>query len=289
MRLALILAVVVVGLIAVVAGTRVYGASRWHGETVALRAKLEAGREAVLPAVVDFMELEGLPAPVQRYFRAVLKPGAPMLAGAHLQQTGTMNMSEDGEQWKTFKADQLVVMRRPGFDWDARILMFPGVAAAVHDSFASGEGALHASILGAFTVAEIRGGHDLAKGELMRWLAEAAWYPTALLPSQGAKWEAVDEHSAFVSLTEASVTVKLLCRFNEHDLIDSFRAESRTRTSGGKSTSAPWEGRFWNYAERDGMVVPLEGEVAWMLPSGRKPYWRGLVTAIEYTTAATRK
>ena len=77
---------------------------------------------------------------------------------------------------------------------------FPGIAVAVHDSFAA------------------RGGQ--AEGELMRYLAEAACYPTAFLPSQGARGEAVDEHSAWVSLTEADVTVKLLCRFNERALID---------------------------------------------------------------------
>ncbi len=37
------------------------------------------------------------------------------------------------------------------------------------------------------------------------------------------------------------------------------------------------------------MMVPLEGEVAWMMRTGRKPYWRGLVTTMEYVTAATRK
>ena len=31
-------------------------------------------------------------------------------------------------------------------------------------------------------------------------------------------------------------------------------------------------GHFWNYEERDGMRVPLDGEVAWLLPEGAKPY-----------------
>ena len=35
-------------------------------------------------------------------------------------------------------------------------------------------------------------------------------------------------------------------------------------------------------AWRDGMRVPTRGEVAWLLPEGPKPYWRGEVTALRY-------
>jgi hypothetical protein len=45
---------------------------------------------------------------------------------------------------------------------------------------------------------------------------------------------------------------------------------------------APWHGRFWNYEERGGMLVPLDGEVAWLLPEGEKPYWRSHITEIHY-------
>lgn len=61
--------------------------------------------------------------------------------------------------------------------------MLPGLPARVHDAYVAGEGILHASLLGLFTVADLRGTDYIAEGELMRFFAEAAWYPTALLPS----------------------------------------------------------------------------------------------------------
>ena len=48
----------------------------------------------------------------------------------------------------------------------------------------------------------------------------------------------------------------------------------------------PWEGRWSNYQLCDGMVVPMTGEVAWLLPAsegGRKPYWRATVASLAYT------
>jgi hypothetical protein len=46
----------------------------------------------------------------------------------------------------------------------------------------------------------------------------------------------------------------------------------------GEVVPTPWQGRFWNYDERGGMWVPLDGEVAWLLPEGAKPYWHGHIT-----------
>jgi hypothetical protein len=33
------------------------------------------------------------------------------------------------------------------------------------------------------------------------------------------------------------------------------------------------------------MRVPLDGEVAWLLPEGPKPYWRGRIAEIDYEFA----
>jgi hypothetical protein len=272
----------VLALVIVLAGARFYGAYRWTAETRELRARLDAARAPVRPETVDFRELEGLPAPVQRYFRAALEDGQPMVAGIRVRHEGTFNMGETTDQWKPFASDQKVVTQRPGFDWDARIAMMPGLPVRVHDSYVAGEGTLHASLLGIFTVADLRGTGDMAEGELMRFFAEAAWYPTALLPSQGVRWEAVDESSAHATLTDGDISITMLFTFNEQGLIDTVRAEARGRIVDGKAVPTPWRGRFWNYAERSGMRVPLGGEVAWLPPEGAKPYWRGRITEIDY-------
>jgi hypothetical protein len=36
---------------------------------------------------------------------------------------------------------------------------------------------------------------------------------------------------------------------------------------------------------RDGMRVPMTGEVAWLTPQGRKPYWRGTIGRLDYEFA----
>ena len=221
-----------------------YGSLRWSAGTRKLLSRLEAGR---LPHVItryDVREIEGLPAPVQRYFRAVLKDGQAIVSAVSVDHTGTFDMSEAAPRWKPFTSKQRVVTRRPGFDWDARIMLLPGVP--------------------------------------VRILPEAAWCPTALLPSQGVQWEAVDDRTARATLSDAEISLTMTFRFHADGLIDTVRAESRGRMVGGKSAAATWQGHFWDHALRDGMRVPLEGEVAWILPEGVKPYWRGSITALKY-------
>ena len=194
-------------------------------------------------------------------------------------------MSETAEQWKPFTSEQRVVTRRPGFDWDARIRMFPGVPVHVHDAYVAGAGTLHGAIAGLIPVVEMPDNPELARGELMRFVAEAVWYPTALLPGQGVRWEAIDDRSARATLADGAVSLTLTFGFNGEGLIDTVVAEARGRTVNGKAVSTPWQGRFWNYATQGGMRVPLDGEVAWMLPEGAKPYWRGAITGVRYEFA----
>jgi len=259
-----------------------YGKYRWQIDTATLRAKLTSGQQTIQPKFYSEDELEGLPIPVQRFFRKVLKNGQPMIAAVRLSQQGQFNMKETEAKWNPFTATQVFVTRRPGFDWDARIQMAPGLNAFVHDAYMLGEGSLLASLLGLFTLANVRGGTEANTGELMRFFAEAAWYPTALLPSQGVHWEEIDATSARGILMDGDTTVSLVFSFNTEGLIDTIHAAARYRD---KVSAMPWGGRFWEYTIRNGMLIPLRGEVGWEYPEGMKLYYKGQITDISHEFA----
>jgi hypothetical protein len=163
--------------------------------------------------------------------------------------------------------------------------MMAGLPVRVHDAYVAGEGVLRASMLGLFPIADMRGTGDVAEGELMRYFAEAAWYPTVLLPSQGVRWEAADDSSAYATLDDGDHAIRMRFTFDARELIETVHAEARGRSVGGEVVPTPWRGRFWNYEERSSMLVPLDGEVAWHLPEGEKPYWRGHIAPISHEFA----
>lgn len=264
----------------------IWGSARWRAGTAALVARLDASVQPSPASPGLEGELAGLPPPVQRYFRRVLPAAAPIVRSARLVHEGEFNLATDGTvRWKPFASIQEVRMARPGFVWHARVFAAPGVAVQVHDAYIAGEGLLQAALLGLVTVAEQRGTGDFARDELLRWLAEAAWYPTALLPSQGVRWEGVDAQRARATLHDGALAVTLEFEFGADDLIARVYAPGRGRLVGGRSIQTPWEGRWRDYAAHSGVWVPHTGEVAWLLPGGRLPYWRGKLTAVEFDSA----
>jgi hypothetical protein len=272
-------------LLLLLASASLYGAMRWSGRTDALLARLEAARVAPRPAVYDERELDGLPPVVQRYFRSVLSAGQPVVAAARVEHRGQFNLGEAADDWKPFTSTQRVVTQRPGFVWDARVAMLPGLSVHVHDAYVAGTGVLHPALAGLVSLATLEGEGEIAFGELMRFFAEAAWYPTALLPSQGVRWEAVDDTSARATLVDGPHRLTLTFGFGADGLMAWVRADARGRTVGGRSVPTPWEGRWSEYRELQGLRVPMSGEVAWLLPEGRKAYWRGTITSLQFEFA----
>jgi len=227
-------------------GALTFGASRWQRKTNDIRARMQAANLPVTLGRYSEREIVGLPPLVRQYFRAVLQDGQAIVSGARLSQEGRFR--PDMDEWRPFTATQFVTTRPPGFDWDARISM--------------------------------------AQGELLRYLAESVWYPTALLPSQGVRWESMDDSNAKATLTNGATTVALEFCFDSDGLITSFKATSRCRgVIDGVPEFAPWNGRFWAYEDRDGLRIPLEGEVAWQMPAGYSPYCRVRITDINHEFA----
>ena len=223
-----------------------------------------------------------MPAPLQRYFRMALQDDQLIIAALSASHIGAFNMGETAEQWKPFTAKQRIITRRPGFVWDARIIMLAGAPVHVHDASIAGSGLLRGAIFALVTVVNTPDTAEMAQGEMIRFFVEAAWYPTALLPSPGLRWEAIDETSAHATLTDGAHSVTLLFHFNKDGLIETVRAEAHGRVAHEKTVFAPWQCRFWNYAVRAGMRVPIEGEVDWILPGGANLYYRATTTSLEY-------
>ncbi|PZO36179.1 MAG: hypothetical protein DCF19_22280 [Pseudanabaena frigida] len=279
--------IIIVLIVALLAIVLVYGRDRWQSATDKLRVKMTNGQQPIQPKNYDPKEIVDLPEPVQRYFKTVLQDGQALISKVELSQTGQFHMNETEHKWHKFTATQLVVTKRLGFDWNAKIQMFPFINVFVHDTYLLGEGDLQASILGLFAVAKMHNTPQLNQGELLRFLAEAIWYPTSLLPSQGVVWESINQHSSRATLTDGKTTASVVFQFDAEGLITSMRAEARCHSVvGDKLVFMPWVGNFREYATHNGMRIPLEGEVGWEHLEGLRLYFIGKTTKINYEFAS---
>ena len=269
------------GVVVAAAAVAVVGAVAWNRTTEHDVARL-VGRDAGVDREggrYDPSELAGLPAPVVRYFAFALTPGQPLVGRARLEQRGTFATAPG--KWARFAAVEHFSVSPPGFLWDARIRMAPLVTTRVRDGYVRGEGSMRAAVAGLVTVANQRGTPEMATSSLLRYLAEAAWLPTALLPSAGVRWTPIDDGTARATLTDGATTATMDVHFGPAGEIARVTA-LRHRDVKGTPVLTPWEGRFTDYERTSGMMVPGYGEVGWILDSVWTPYWRGRTVRAAY-------
>lgn len=252
----------------------------WNQGTEDVRAQL---RESEIGALgVSSPADPSVPAPVARYLaRAVPDPGA-RIRFAEVVHEGTFQMGEGDEGWRPFRSVQLFRAYPPGFVWDASIGMAPLLTVRVRDGYVGGAGTMKGAVAALITMVDAPSTPELAEGALYRYLAEAAWFPTRLLPGAGLTWAAEDDSTAWATLEDRGNTVTLRFRFSPEGDITGVMAPDRLREEDGAYTPAPWVGRFHEHATVEGFRVPVSGEVSWVMDGVEVPYWRGRVVEARY-------
>lgn len=190
---------------------------------------------------------EGLPAPVQRYLRAVNLHNRARVQRVRFTQSGVFRIREEPPRWESFTAEQTVTTEPPGFVWKAKIRMGRVLSVRVVDAYQNGAGFLRARLLGIVPLAKAEG-PEADEGELMRYLSEAVWYPSALEPDTRLRWHLVDDRAAVAVFRDCDHEVALKFSFGGDGLV--FRVDGdRFRTEKGGYRKRPWTAYCSNYAE----------------------------------------
>lgn len=226
-------------------------------------------------------DVAGLPEPVCEYFENVLDDGQAYVDAVRLEQAGTLRAGDASSPWRPFTARQYVTVDPPGFLWDAAVDIAPLVSLRIRDSYRDGDGSASISLGGVLPIDGADPSPELNEGELLRYLAEAVWYPTALLPSEGVAWDAVDDTTATATIEYGGASATLAFTFDEGEVTEVHATERPRRVDGGYEPT-PWTGRWMDYETHNGMRVPTRGEVVWHLPDGDLTAWRGRLTDISY-------
>ncbi len=234
---------------------------------------------------VDPGSLNKLPAPVKRYFKHVMTDRQPFIKTAWLQQSGELRTSTESENWLPFTATQIVSPATNGFIWNAKVQLPLATHVRVVDSYIDGTGGGEVSFLSTMAIASESGAAELNAGALHRYLAEAVWYPTALLPRAGVFWSPVDDNTAIATLTNHGTTVSLEFRFNAKDEVTAIFSSGRFGRFDNSYRKLPWQGHFRDYHVRDGMRVPRYGEVGWYRDGKLQLVWKGHLVNARYSFA----
>jgi hypothetical protein len=145
---------------------------------------------------------------------------------------------------------------------------------SVCDALKDGEGRLDVLALGILLIS--RAGHSsaLMRGELMRYLAELAWAPDAILLNTELRWREDGPDKLAVSAGSCETTAEVALSLDSQGRIVGAFAPDRPRSAKAPYLPAPWRGRFSDYRRHKDMWLPFAGEVGWEIDGVEEIYWQ---------------
>lgn len=142
-------------------------------------------------------EVADLPSPARRYLLHAIEPGTALAARVHLRMHGHMCLKPGGRRLP-MEAEQVIASPH-GFVWKAAV--GPWWARVVgHDAYEGGHGQMRWRLWGVVPIVDASG-PDVSRSAAGRLAIESILLPSALLPSRGASWSALDDSTARVTLT----------------------------------------------------------------------------------------
>jgi uncharacterized protein DUF6544 len=224
-----------------------------------------------------------LPGLVQRFVDRNLPAGQSSRSPVRFTQVGEMQLKPG--RWLSFRAEQEMAVDRVEFVWRANFRAAPLVSIKVRDWYHADLGGLEGRLWGVFPIVRASGA-AVGRAAAMRYLAELAWAPQALVLNSALEWRDVDQSTVEVATLVGRERVAVLLRFDSAGDIVAASAEARPRVVGKRVIDTPWSGAFGNYREFDGVRLPSSAEVWWLLPNGPFTYFRGTVTAWSANSSA---
>jgi len=249
----------------------------WKGTSATLERTLQQTHEGPSDRAMSSGEV---PPPVARFLAHTLPANTKPIRTAHLSQEGEFFLNG---AWKPLRATQMFTASPPAFVWDARIELMPLVQVYVRDAYILGRASMRARVAGLYPVVNQADTPELNAGALMRFLGEATWLPTRLMPGDGLTWEGVDADRAKATLTDGTTTVSLTFRFSGDGDIVELYSPDRFREVNGTFVPTPWRVRAEGYANVAGIRVMSPAVAEWILPEGPQPYWRARITSVSYS------
>lgn len=190
----------------------------------------------------------------------------------HLTQTGRMKRDLAADGWMTFTATQSIATTSCEFDWRARAGPFGLISG--RDALVGGEGRFDIMALGIIPIARAAHTPALVRGELMRYLAEIAWAPHAILHNHALGWRVIDAATLAVSAGVGETRCEVTLILDSDGRIAGSYAPDRPRNATRPLMPTPWRGQFSDYRQHNGVWLPFAGEVAWEIEGKAMPYWQ---------------
>ena len=147
----------------------------------------------------------------------------------------------------------------------------------MRDALVNGEGRLDITALGFIPINRAQRSTALTRGELMRYLAELAFAPDAILQNTALRWRANGPDTLAVCAGSGDTACEVVLNLDSDGRIAGAYAPDRPRSTTAPFLPTPWRGRFSEYRRHNERWIPFAGEVGWEIDGKEIVYWQGRI------------
>jgi hypothetical protein len=223
-------------------------------------------------------EIQWLPAPVRKYIEFSGFRDKGHVQSARLKQKG-MFRTGINTGWMPFKAEEYFNLATPSYIWNARMKGPMGFTFNNLEQYIDGEGRVNVRLINLFTIADSVG-NEITQGELIRFLGELMWTPSAFVEKY-IHWKPIDDRSAQATIDYRDIKASGTFHFDGQGKIINFTAK-RYRSAGKYYFFDDWSTPVYKYSNFSGIRLPSDIEYVWNLNTGELIYTRTELLSAEY-------
>ena len=235
---------------------------------------------------INYNDILNLPAPVQRYLKFAVRDGKRYPNTISLVHGGWYRMSAD-QSWMSIYGEEYYRLDKPEYLWFSKISYPPGILIRARDSYFAGVGKKSMDVLSVYPLMH-RSDQATSVTNLLRYLFEMPNIPMAFYRSNFLSWQAIDDHSARVTIKDGDIQASATFYFDADGKLVRAITNDRYRKTRAGLVKTPMVVRYGDYKYVDGYFVPGFREMAWKIPSGEYIYARYMLDRVDGTRVSSR-
>lgn len=230
--------------------------------------------------IITEQMISTLPFPVQNWLSRIGVIGRETITNVYVKQTGQMKLKPGQKNWYNVEAEQHITIEQPAFLWKVKMSILPLLNVFGRDLFVNGEGSIKMNLAAILPIVKQANNEKINESALQRFLLELPWYPTmALHPNL--VWESNSNNSATATLSYHGVTGSATYFFDdEGDLIKCSAFRYKDNDENAKRLECIGEVKKINSV--DGIKIPVQMDVSWMLDSGKFTWYKITIQDLAY-------
>ncbi|MDY0236203.1 MAG: hypothetical protein RBR71_09255 [Gudongella sp.] len=225
-------------------------------------------------------DLKHLPGNVQRWLIKSGIIGKKTSSYVYIEQKGEMRQDESSNKLIFASTKQFAGIQMPGFVWQVKAAFIPFINMYGMDSFVDGVGSLEMRLFNLVKVVNEKDTVKINQSSFARYLLELSWYPEAAL-NKNMKWEEIDKYTARVMMSHRGIVAEAYLYFNEdYDVIKT--SAMRYKDTDETEVLLECVGESKEFGVFNGVRIPSEIHVTWMLPEGEFTWYKLKVEKLSY-------